>query len=64
LRYHDDMAGAAGLVHEIHLLAGKTQLSLKATSLTGIPHAGDFDPDGKPESEEKVDARLFRLASQ
>jgi hypothetical protein len=60
LRKQGAMESAVGLKHELHLLIGKTQVRLDADSYEGLPD----DPGDPTESTEKVEARLFKLATQ
>src|SRR3978361_78459 len=60
LRYHNAFVSANGRKRELHLLVGETHLKLYARSYEGLP-----DEPGYPtEAGEKVDERLFKLASQ
>ncbi|MCP3708648.1 T6SS immunity protein Tli4 family protein [Paraburkholderia sp. CNPSo 3274] len=64
LRQQDGGESAAASKHELHLLVGKTQLALTATSYEGVDGAGRFEPGGRVETPEQVAARLFRIASE
>jgi len=60
LRYQESFASAVGIKRELYLLMGKTLVKLHAESYEGLRD----DPSNPIEPGEKVDERLFKLASQ
>jgi hypothetical protein len=64
LRKQDSFESAVASNHELHVLAGKTQVVLSADSYEGVSGAGHYESDGKVETPEQVAARLFKVARE
>ncbi|HEY4357757.1 MAG TPA: hypothetical protein VGN16_18540, partial [Acidobacteriaceae bacterium] len=60
LRKYKLMGSAGSTHHEVHMLMGTVQIELSSDSFEGL----DSDPEFPLEPVDKVQARLFRIASQ